>query len=138
MSTPTSTTPEERRKALKEWVTFLKADGRITSRSNWCAQADASESAVREFLSGRNDSLNERTYQKLATFAGVRPDDLRVSPPTDQPHTIEDEEEIQQLLKIYAGLDPERRERLRANARDLLLAQKATEQSPADASDSKD
>lgn len=82
--TPSIQSPDDRRLALELWVKRLKAAGKITSRSNWCKEAGVSEGGVRDFVNGRNDSLNELTYQKLAVFAGVEPLSLRQPPQIDE------------------------------------------------------
>ncbi|WP_395452889.1 hypothetical protein ACHMW5_02465 [Azospirillum melinis] len=126
------TTPDQRRMALIQWVEHLKQGGVISSRSNWCAQATASESAVREFIKGGTDSLNESTYKKLSVIAGVTPDDLRL-PPSNSALRESDADDTQESsllddLEVIGAHDPDERANYEAMIRNRAAAVRARRQ----------
>src|SRR5690348_7331634 len=62
----------KRRIALKSFLTTV-IEGKLNKSLNWwCKNSGASEAAVRLFLKGDTDSLNSKTYEKLASFVGVK------------------------------------------------------------------
>lgn len=71
------TQAQRRREALQ---LFMQQRGLNPNR--WATAAGASESALRGFLSGRTESLNIDTYERLADAAGVPID--RLLPPRNQ------------------------------------------------------
>lgn len=57
---------DRRRKALKKYI-----DSNKLKILPWAKEAGVSEAAVRLFIKGRTESLNETTYRKLAKARGV-------------------------------------------------------------------
>lgn len=63
---------EQRRLALQKFITDV-IEGRFKkSRTWWCEQSGIAEGTVRNFINGKNTSLSDYTYQKLAKSAGVK------------------------------------------------------------------
>jgi len=62
---------QQRRKALRRFLDRVIVGRQGGSLNAWCKRAAVSESTVRGFLASRTESLNDKTYQKLAAAAGV-------------------------------------------------------------------
>lgn len=73
---------EKRRRALKAYI-----DANGIKILPWATAAGVSEAAVRLFIKGRTESLNETTYRKLATAAEVTVAELlgEYTPPVELP-----------------------------------------------------
>lgn len=116
---------ETRLAAFETALQELIDNGVVTSLNDWVKKARVGWSTVNEFRTGDTGLMSDRTYFKLATAVGWSVARLKGEPEADD---AAHEAEIAEIMKIYDGLNEERRARLKENARDLLAGQQASEQ----------